>query len=171
MHSVGADRFRTILGHVPTGVVIVTGADEGGQPVGFTCGSFFSVSLDPPLVGFCVAKTSTSWPLMAGGARFCVNLLAEDQQDISSRFARKGGDKFGGLSWQYGPLSLPYLDRAVAWIWCETADVHEAGDHVIVVGAVSKMLLDPQSPMPLVFHRGGYSGVTEFAPARRSQAS
>ncbi|MEO3856474.1 flavin reductase family protein [Acrocarpospora sp. B8E8] len=97
-----AQRFRAVLGHVPTGVVVITGTDDAGAPHGFACGSFFSVSLEPPLVGFCVAKTSTSWPRIAGGARFCVNVLAEDQQDVSSRFAASGGDKFGGLRWHRG---------------------------------------------------------------------
>lgn len=171
MHTVDKDHFRSVLGHVPTGVVIVTGTDEDGGPVGFTCGSFFSVSLEPPLVGFCVGKSSRSWPRMAERGRFCVNVLTEGQHDVSNRFARSGGDKFDGLDWEFGPSSVPHLKSALAWVWCETHEVHDAGDHFIVVGATSKLLVDPRFPTPLVFHRSGYRALAESAATAPSYGS
>lgn len=171
MPRVDGHWYRTVLSHVPTAVVVVTGVDGAGDPVGFACGSFFSASLEPPLVGFCVATTSTSWTRMADSGGFCVNVLADDQEHVSSRFARSGGDKFTGMAWHRGASARPYLGRAVAWIDCTTAAVHEVGDHIIVVGSVSELLLNPQPPKPLVFHRGGYGSVTNVTPARHRRAS
>jgi 3-hydroxy-9,10-secoandrosta-1,3,5(10)-triene-9,17-dione monooxygenase reductase component len=159
--------FRAFLGHVPTAVVVVTGLDSGGQPVGFSCGSFFSVSLDPPLVGFCVAVTSTSWPRFTRDG-FCVNVLTEDQHLLSRRFAARGGEKFDGVAWQPGASGRPQLSRALAWIDCATADIHRAGDHMIVVGSVAQLSLNPSLPKPLVFHCGGYGTVGEPESARRA---
>lgn len=158
--------FRAVLGHVPTAVTVVTGLDATGQPVGFSCGSFFSVSLDPPLVGFCVALTSTSWPrFMRDG--FCVNVLTEDQHLLSGRFAASGGEKFDGAAWQPGVSGRPRLTRALAWIDCTTADIHRAGDHMIVIGSVAELSLNPSLPKPLVFHCGGYGTVGTPQPAAR----
>ncbi|TYB41258.1 flavin reductase family protein [Actinomadura chibensis] len=183
MHPVEERWFRQVLQHVPTAVVVISGVDGTGAPVGFACGSFFSVSLDPPLVGFCVARTSTTWPRMAEGGGFCANVLADDQEETSGRFARSGGDKFAGVEWHRGTSGRPYLDRAVAWVDCATTAVHEAGDHLIVVGTVAELLLHPREPRPLVFHRGGYGAVAETvstgemvstgepAPAQKRQAS
>jgi 3-hydroxy-9,10-secoandrosta-1,3,5(10)-triene-9,17-dione monooxygenase reductase component len=165
--SVDGQWFRAVLGHVPTAVVVVTGLDSGGQPVGFSCGSFFSVSLDPPLVGFCVAVTSTSWPRLTRGG-FCVNVLTEDQHLLSRRFAARGGEKFDGVAWQPGASGRPQLSRALAWIDCATADIHRAGDHMIVVGSVAQLSLNPSLPKPLVFHCGGYGTVGEPESARRA---
>jgi 3-hydroxy-9,10-secoandrosta-1,3,5(10)-triene-9,17-dione monooxygenase reductase component len=165
--SIDGEWFRAVLGNVPTAVVVVTGLDIDGQPVGFSCGSFFSVSLDPPLVGFCVAVTSTSWPRFTRDG-FCVNVLTEDQHLFSRRFAARGGEKFDGVAWQPGVLGRPRLARALAWIDCTTADIHRAGDHMIVIGSVAQLSLNPSLPKPLVFHRGGYGTVGEPEPARRA---
>jgi 3-hydroxy-9,10-secoandrosta-1,3,5(10)-triene-9,17-dione monooxygenase reductase component len=165
--SVDGQWFRAFLGHVPTAVVVVTGLDSGGQPVGFSCGSFFSVSLNPPLVGFCVAVTSTSWPRFTRDG-FCVNVLTEDQHLLSRRFAARGGEKFDGVAWQPGASGRPQLSRALAWIDCATADIHRAGDHMIVVGSVAQLSLNPSLPKPLVFHCGGYGTVGEPESARRA---
>ncbi len=152
--------FRAVLGHVPTAVTVVTGLDADGQPVGFSCGSFFSVSLDPPLVGFCVALTSTSWPRFVRNG-FCVNVLADDQRLLSRKFAASGSDKFAGVAWQPGTSGRPQLTKALAWIDCTTADIHRAGDHMIVIGSVEQLALNPSLPKPLVFHCGGYQTVVE----------
>lgn len=167
MTAVDTRWFRTVMGHVPTAVTVITGLDDADNPVGFACGSFFSVSLDPLLVGFCVARTSTSWPRMVADTGFCVNVLADDQADASSRFAHSGGDKFGGVPWSRGRSGLPCLDRAVGWIDCTTAAIHDAGDHLIVLGSVSGIRLNSRSSQPLIFHRGGYAGVADLASTRR----
>src|SRR6476619_3878226 len=94
-------RYRQVLGHFPTGVVVVTAVDDG-EPVGLAIGSFSSVSLDPPLVGFFPDRSSTSWPRIEKAGSFAVNILGEHQEDICRTFASKGGDKFAGIGWKPG---------------------------------------------------------------------
>ncbi len=94
----GTSEFRRVMGHFCTGIVIVT-AQIDGQPMGLTCQSFVSVSLDPPLVSFCPGHSSTSWPTMRETGKFCVNVLAADQQLLCEKFAASGGDKFKDVSW------------------------------------------------------------------------
>ena len=148
-------RFRQVLGHFPTGVCVVA-AHHDGNPVGMAIGSFFSISLDPPLVGFCAGKGSSTWPKLREAGRFCVTILGDDQEEISRRFASKELDKFAGLAWDNSPLGSPRLGGALAWIDCETKDVIDAGDHEIVVGAVHDLHVATEGH-PLVFFRGGYS--------------
>jgi flavin reductase (DIM6/NTAB) family NADH-FMN oxidoreductase RutF len=148
--------YRQVLGHFPTGVVIVTAmADDG--PAGLSVGSFMSVSLDPQLVAVLPAKTSTSWPKIAAASSFCINILAASQQELSRRFAVSGGDKFAGVPWHPAPSGAPVLDGALAWIDCEHERTVEAGDHLIVLGQVRVLDLDTsQSPEPLIFFQSGY---------------
>ncbi len=145
--------MRRVLGSFATGVTVVTG-DAGGQPVGFACQSFASVSLEPPLVLFCPAHTSKSWPLIQSSGRFCVNVLAEDQEDLCARFATTGADKFADLTWHETPWG-PSLDRVLSTVMCDIQDIHPAGDHDIVVGHVRELLLHREAP-PLVFYRGTF---------------
>jgi len=148
-----AAEMRRVLGSFATGVTVVTGMGVEG-PVGFSCQSFASVSLEPPLVLFCPAHTSRSWPLIRDSGRFCVNVLAEDQEDLCARFATTGADKFGGLTWhetEWGPS----LDNVLSTVMCDVRDVHEAGDHDIVVGHVRELVLHREVP-PLVFYRGTF---------------
>jgi len=147
--------FRTVLGHFASGVVVVTGMDDH-DPVGFTCQSFASLSLDPPLVSICPARTSTSWPRIAASGSFGVSVLAEAQESLARVFATSGGDKFTGIGWSPGRTGAPRLNDAVAWIDCEVDQVHDAGDHLIVVGRVDD--LEVGSGEPLVFYRGGFGG-------------
>jgi 3-hydroxy-9,10-secoandrosta-1,3,5(10)-triene-9,17-dione monooxygenase reductase component len=147
-------RMRQVLGHFPSGVTVVTGTTPEG-PVGFTCQSFSSLSLDPPLVLVLPGRSSSSWPRIEATGRFCVNVLAADQQELSVTFARSGGDKFGGVDWAPSGLGSPVLAGATAWIDCSLYAVHDGGDHLIVVGAVHD--LGAGEMPPLVFHRGGYA--------------
>jgi flavin reductase (DIM6/NTAB) family NADH-FMN oxidoreductase RutF len=148
--------YRRVLGHFPTGVVIVTAMSDGG-PAGLSVGSFMSVSLDPQLVAVLPAKSSTSWPKIAAASSFCINILAASQQDLSRRFAVSGGDKFAGVPWHPAPSGAPVLDGALAWIDCEHERTVEAGDHLIVLGQVRVLDIDTsQSPEPLIFFQGGY---------------
>ncbi len=147
-------RFRQVLGHFPTGVCVITGFHQE-QPVGLAIGSFFSISLDPPLVGFCAAKTSSTWPKLRDAGRWCINVLADDQEPVSRVFASKEADKFAGLGWDHSPLGSPRLAGALAWIDCELSVVHEAGDHDLAIGAVHDLQVERETG-PLVFFRGGY---------------
>lgn len=148
-------RFRQVLGHFPTGVCVVA-AMHDGAPVGMAIGSFFSISLDPPLVGFCAARTSSTWPKIHGAGRFCVSILGDHQEDVSRVFASKEADKFSGLGWDRSPLGSPRLTDSLGWIDCEIDTVHVAGDHDIAVGAVHDLAVADKTG-PLVFFRGGYA--------------
>jgi 3-hydroxy-9,10-secoandrosta-1,3,5(10)-triene-9,17-dione monooxygenase reductase component len=150
---VDSSTFRTVLGHFASGVVIVTGATAEG-PVGFTCQSFFSVSLDPPLVAVAPGRTSTSWPRIHETGRFCANVLTEDQEALGRSFAVSGGQKFTGVGWAPAPSGCPVLTGCLAWIDCTVAAVHDAGDHLLVLGRVEEM--GYSNGRPLLFYRGGF---------------
>lgn len=146
-------QMRQVLGSFATGVVVVTG-DDDGTPVGFTCQSFASVSLDPPLVLFCAAHTSLSWPRIRRSGRFAVNVLANDQQAVGISFAVSGADKFATVGWQPTPWG-PVLDGSLAAVLCTIEQVHAAGDHDIVVGRV-RHLTAYGGRGPLVFFQGRF---------------
>ncbi|HEV7712934.1 MAG TPA: flavin reductase family protein [Asanoa sp.] len=148
--------MREVLGHFPSGVTVVTGIDGGG-PAGFACQSFHALSLDPPLVCFCVGRSSTTWPRIRASGRFAVNILGAGHEQLSRTFARSGGDKFDGVDWSPSPLGSPLLDEAVAWVDCRIGAVYDGGDHEIVVGAVTA--LEAIGGEPLVFFRGEYRGL------------
>lgn len=147
-------RYRQVLGHFPTGVCVVAAFHED-RPVGMAIGSFFSISLDPPLVGFCAAKGSSTWPKLRDASKFCINILADDQEEVSRMFASKAADKFMGIGWDHSPLGSPRISGALAWVDCELSVVHEAGDHDIAVGLVHDLQVAREDG-PLVFFRGGY---------------
>ena len=149
-------RFRSILGRFATGVVAITAIDPATDtPTGLAANSFTSVSLDPPLVAFCVAHTSTTWPKLRSAERHCVNILSEPQAEVCLQLAAKGGDKFDGLDWSTSPSGSPVLDGALAWIECSVETEYAAGDHVIVVARVHHLDRHDDGD-PLVFYRGGY---------------
>ncbi|MFB6836751.1 flavin reductase family protein [Streptomyces sp. NPDC056361] len=147
--------FRRVLGHFASGVTIVTARDAEG-PAGFACQSFASLSLDPPLVAFMVARTSTTWPRIAGAGGFCVNVLGADQGGLCRSFAVSGADKFAGVEWEPAPVTgSPRLPGAPAWMDCVISAVHTGGDHLIVVGRVDA-LGAAEDGDPLLFHRGRF---------------
>ncbi|MGH3331631.1 MAG: 3-hydroxy-9,10-secoandrosta-1,3,5(10)-triene-9,17-dione monooxygenase reductase subunit, partial [Nocardioidaceae bacterium] len=150
-----ARKFRDVLGRFCTGVTVVTSM-SGGRPVGMTCQSFSSVSLDPPLVLFCPAKGSRAWPLIQRAGFFCVNLLSHDQLELSNGFAAKGADKFAGVSWRQSATGAPLLDGVLGWVDCTIYAVHEAGDHYVVIGRVMDLDVE-EAPHPLLFYRGQYA--------------
>jgi len=155
--------FRTVLGHFPTGVTIVT-AVSAGAPVGFTIGSFTSVSLDPPLVGFLPMKDSDTWVEIERSGSFCVNVLSREQSDLCWKFAKSGNEaeRFVGVAWHAAPTGSPIIDRAVAWIDCEIDHVYEMGDHYFVLGRVGALEADAdhdgEGPWPLLFFKGTLGG-------------
>jgi 3-hydroxy-9,10-secoandrosta-1,3,5(10)-triene-9,17-dione monooxygenase reductase component len=146
--------LRKVLGQFCTGVAVVT-AHDGHRALGFTCQSLTSVSLDPPYISFCPARTSTTWPLIRRSGAVCVNILAAEQRDICARFATRGGNKFAGVRWTRGANGAPVLDGALASVEAEIAFEHIAGDHTIVVAHVTSLGAD-DSREPLLFFRGGY---------------
>jgi 3-hydroxy-9,10-secoandrosta-1,3,5(10)-triene-9,17-dione monooxygenase reductase component len=156
-------QFRTVLGHFPTGVTVVTGMD-GDDPIGFTIGSFTSVSLDPPLVGFLPAKDSPTWETMARSGSFCVNVLSREQADLCWKFAKSDDsvDRFADTGWHAAPSGAPIIDRAVAWIDCAIEEAYEMGDHVFVLGRVTALEADAdhdgKGPFPLLFFKGTLGG-------------
>jgi flavin reductase (DIM6/NTAB) family NADH-FMN oxidoreductase RutF len=146
--------MRAVLGTFTSGVVVVSSMSDG--PLGFTCQSFASLSLDPPLISFSPARTSTTWPRIRELGRFCINVLAHDQAQLSDQFAGADSDRFAGVGWSASPLGSPVIDGVSAWIDCELASEYEGGDHTIVVGAVRALHSNPQRH-PLIFYRGHYA--------------
>jgi 3-hydroxy-9,10-secoandrosta-1,3,5(10)-triene-9,17-dione monooxygenase reductase component len=147
--------FRQVLGHFCTGVTIVTGLDASGSPAGLACQSFTSLSLDPPLVLICPGRNSTSWPLIERTGRFTVNVLAEDQEDVSVAFGSRTGAKFDAASWHVTETGAVVLNRVLAWVHCDITAAYDGGDHQIVVGSVRQMRI-LRDHGPLLFFRGGY---------------
>ncbi|EPH40507.1 putative Flavin-dependent monooxygenase, reductase subunit HsaB [Streptomyces aurantiacus JA 4570] len=166
---VGAAEFRRVLGHFASGVTVVTapaGPGEAG-PAGFACQSFASLSLDPPLVSFMVARTSTTWPRIARAGVFCVNILGADQGALCRAFAVSGADKFAGVAYDAAPVTgSPRLAGAPAWIDCAVQAVHTGGDHLIVVGRVEALgaVDEDAGTAPLLFHRGAFGDFTPRTP-------
>lgn len=151
--SVAAGRFREVFGHLPTGVTVVTAHGEDG-PVGMAANSVTSVSLDPPMLLLCPAKSSTTWPAIRAVGRFCVNVMAGHQAEVSRRFAERGVDRYQQVTFgahEAGPI----LDGALAWVACELRDEHDAGDHTIVVADVVALEISAEGD-PLIFFRGRY---------------
>jgi 3-hydroxy-9,10-secoandrosta-1,3,5(10)-triene-9,17-dione monooxygenase reductase component len=147
--------FRSVLGRFASGVTIVTSATRSGL-VGMTLQSFSALSLRPPLVMFAPAKTSRAWPLIHRTGHFTVNLLAADQEELSTNFAISQADKFAGVDWtpsaEHGD---PQLAGCIGWIDCKVHNVHAEGDHYIVVGRVLS-LIEGAAGEPLLFYRSGY---------------
>ncbi len=151
--------FRRVLGAFASGVTVITAPGEDGSgPAGFACQSFASLSLDPPLVAFMVARTSTTWPRIARAGVFCVNVLGADQGALCRGFAVSGADKFAGVEYDAAPVSgAPRLDGVAAWVDCAIHAVHTGGDHLIVVGRVTSLGSPVSAPAPLLFHQGRFT--------------
>jgi 3-hydroxy-9,10-secoandrosta-1,3,5(10)-triene-9,17-dione monooxygenase reductase component len=156
---VNPDTMRQVLGHYPSGVTVVTSCTETG-PVGFTCQSFHSLSLEPPMIVLLVSKASSSWPRIQLAGSFCVNILGESQASLCGKFAASGTAKFKGVSWTSSPTGSPMLDGCSAWVDCELSRQYDGGDHLIVTGNVHGMAYDPDIA-PLVFHRGAFRTLSD----------
>lgn len=162
--------FRQVLGSFATGVALICTIDGDGRPRGVAVNSLFSVSLDPPLVGFCIARDSSTLPAVRESGAFAVSVLAGDQAGLCRRFARPGVDRFAGVDWWSSPESAsPVVGGVLAWIDCRIAAVHPAGDHLILVGHVDAMGGTPTGDA-LVFTRGRLLAASELRdPARRRE--
>lgn len=156
--DINARALRDAFGAFLTGVTVVTTIDDAGLPIGFTANSFASVSLDPPLLLVCLAKTSRNYDTLTKAPGFAVNILAEGQKDVSNTFARPVEDRFASVRWQKGPFGAPVFADVAAWFDCAMHDVVDAGDHVILIGRVKGF--DNNGTAGLGYARGGY-----FTPA------
>ncbi|SKR08403.1 3-hydroxy-9,10-secoandrosta-1,3,5(10)-triene-9,17-dione monooxygenase reductase subunit [Mycobacteroides abscessus] len=156
--------FRNVLGQFCTGITIITTTHED-VPVGFACQSFAALSLEPPLVLFCPTKQSRSWAAIEASGKFCVNVLAEDQREVSARFGSREPDKFAGINWRPSGLGSLIINGSLAHIDCEVANVHDGGDHWVVFGSVKELSERAVIPSaesaarPLLFYRGQYTGI------------
>lgn len=151
--------YRDLLGGYVTGVVLVTALADG-MPVGVAVNSFTSVSLDPPLVAFCAAHSSATWPGIRDTGAFAVSILREDQEPISRVFARRGADRFADPAargtFDVAPSGIPVVRGSLGWLDCTIAALHDAGDHELVVARVTAMSR-PGAGSPLLYFRGGYA--------------
>ncbi len=145
--------FRRALGQFPTGVTIITTADKNGELVGVTANSFNSVSMEPALVLWSVAKTARSAEIFEQTEYFSVNILGKNQTELSNKFAKSGSDKFDNTAYTSGLGDAPLLDGCAANFQCKTWRCYDGGDHTIIIGEVMAYMQNP-SVMPLVFTRG-----------------
>ncbi|VWD64216.1 flavin reductase [Burkholderia lata] len=155
--------FREALGHYASGITVITSHTDG-EPIGFTCQSFYSVSMSPPLVSFSVMSSSGSYPRIRQAGRFAVNILSDEQVGISNQFARRGTDKWHGVEWHASPLGNPIIAGSLHWVDCEIHAEHAAGDHLIVIGEVKALnLQQAAAAQPLLYFKGQYRNIAEHA--------
>lgn len=159
-------KYRAVLGHFATGVTIITGI-FASRPIGFTIGSFTSVSLDPPLVGFLPMVASERWQEIRQTGAFCVNVLAADQAALCWNFSKiTVAEPFEGVDWRPAPgTGSPIVEGSVAWIDCTIDQVVEAGDHHFVMGLIQEFdhAEADADPAPLLFYKGKLGGYEQHA--------
>ncbi len=149
-----ARRFRNALGMFATGITVVTMRTPEGEPIGLTVNSFNSVSLDPPLVVWSLARDLPSRALFEACEYYAINVLADDQMALSARFASRAGDKFAGLDFEDGIAGVPLLRGCCARFECRNTVRHDGGDHVVFISEVASF--DREELAPLVYHAGAY---------------
>jgi flavin reductase (DIM6/NTAB) family NADH-FMN oxidoreductase RutF len=152
-----ADLFRALLRHQASTVTVVTA--PGTPPAGFTATSFTSVSLAPPLVSFCLARTSSSWPSVTRAGHVAVHLLSQRQRELARTFATRGIDRFAApTAWRVGPYGVPVLDGTLAALVCRVVDRVTAGDHAVVL-AEPLIAQHGDEDSPLLYHQGRYAAL------------
>lgn len=151
---------RQIFGALPTGVTAVTGLTAEGAPRGFVVGTFQSLSLDPPLVTFCVDKSSSTWPTLRSLGRFTANILSTEQLPVCRALARKGDEKFQGIDYEESLLGTPRISGATAWIDCDVISEVVAGDHFVIIGAIKAVTSG--SGEALLFRGGQFGEFTRW---------
>lgn len=165
-HPLGSAELRRALAQFATGVTVVTTRAEDGEPVGVTANSFASVSLDPPLMLWSLARSASSFAAFRAAQGFRVHVLAADQLEVAKRFATRGADKFTTGRWTSLDGRPPQLDGCVAWFECTTRSQHDEGDHVIFVGRIESM--GAPGGAPLIFHDSRYVTDLSEAPLPKS---
>lgn len=153
--GVSPQTLRDAMGCFATGVTVITTSGPTGEPLGFTANSFTSVSLDPPLVLFCIKRESANMAALQARNAFAVNVLHIGQQSVSSRFASKDADRFAGVDWERWEHDVPIILEALANFECSIHEVFEGGDHFVVIGQVRRVRFDPTRD-PLLFLQGKY---------------
>jgi 3-hydroxy-9,10-secoandrosta-1,3,5(10)-triene-9,17-dione monooxygenase reductase component len=152
---VSKDEFRSAMSRFASGVTIVTTATEAQQPIGLTVSSFASLSLEPPLVLVCIDKRASIHDQLIEGRYFAVNVLAEDQEILSRRFASRDADRFSGTGYAEGVTGAPILNDVLAAMECRIVHTYPGGDHTIIVGEVERATVNDGKP--LAYFRGGYA--------------
>ncbi|BCJ55324.1 flavin-dependent reductase [Actinoplanes sp. NBRC 14428] len=160
---VDADLFRTLLRRHAAAVVVITA--PGTPPAGFTATSFTSVSLDPPLVSFCLARTASAWPAVQAARTIAVHVLTREQEHVARTFAARGIDRFAAHgAWHPGPDGVPLLEGVLATLVCRVTQQVEAGDHTIVLATPSSGEHHADATVtPLVYHDGSYAHLKRTA--------
>jgi flavin reductase (DIM6/NTAB) family NADH-FMN oxidoreductase RutF len=157
--AIEPSRFREALGHYASGITVITSQIDG-ELLGFTCSSFYSVSISPPLVSFSVMSNSASYPRIRQAGRFAVNILSDEQVEISRQFARRGADKWQGVERLESPLGNPVIASSLHWLDCHIHAEHTAGDHLIVIGEVKALNLQKDATArPLLYYQGQYHNI------------
>jgi len=157
MPGVDPAQFRQLLGSFATGVTVVTTRDPGGRPIGMTASSVASVSLHPPLVLVSIDQANDMHPALAAAKRFVLNVLADDQEALSRRFAAEHPDRFDGIAYRESQHGLPVIEGVVASIECEKQATAPGGDHTVFFGLVTGGTASDRRP--LLYYRGGYTGL------------
>lgn len=155
--TLDAREFRDAMGCFATGITVVTARSKDGENVGCTANSFSSVSLDPPLVLWAIAKNANCYDAFIEAKHFAIHVLHEGQEDVSRLFATKDVDKFSALGWTEGRGGVPLLNDYSVRLECDTEHLYEGGDHIIIVGHVTEM--DNPDAEPLGFYRGKYARI------------
>lgn len=145
--GVDSTYYRRIFTHLPTAVVAITGITDEGEKLGMVVGTFQSLSLNPPLVMFCVDKSSSTWPRIRKLRTFTANLLADDQVGICRALSRRGPHKLDDVPHRPGPSGIPHIDDVLVWLDCTITAEVAVGDHFMVVGAVTDMTENAGSPL------------------------
>ncbi|HMG35689.1 MAG TPA: flavin reductase family protein [Blastocatellia bacterium] len=151
--AVDKDEFRNAMSRFASGVTVVTAVNEG-RPWGMTVSAFSSVSLEPPLVLVCIDKKASGHSCLAEGCNFAVNVLSEEQEHLSRRFATRDADRFSEVAYTVRDSGVPLIDEAIAKIECRVVQAYPGGDHTIVVGEV--VSTEVAEGKPLAYFRGGY---------------
>jgi flavin reductase (DIM6/NTAB) family NADH-FMN oxidoreductase RutF len=149
------DAFRAVLGRFASGVTVVTSVDAEGLDEGMTVSAFCSLSLDPPLVLFCVDRSASMYSSLATAPSFIVNILSESQEPLARRFSGPDPNRFDGIGYTRGVSGIAILDDMLGYLECKRIAVHEAGDHRIYVGEVE--VSHSREGRPLLYYRGGYA--------------
>ena len=158
--------LRDVLARFATGITVVTACGPDGQPFGLTVNSFAALSLDPPMVLWSLKRASPSLAAFTEARHWAVNILADDQADLSRRFATPGIDKFSGVACRPGEAGTPIIEGCLAWLQCRHAAHHAGGDHMILVGEVIDLAY--RDKRPLVFFGGRYMAAAGLEDGRPS---
>ncbi|WP_171056447.1 flavin reductase family protein [Paenibacillus sinopodophylli] len=152
-----AMEWRGTMGKFATGVTVITTIDEQGSPVGMTANAFTSLSLDPPMVLICVDNKSDTLAKLLASNKYCVNILADNQEEVSRKFARKGGpEKFEDAAYRLGESGVPVLEGCLVSVECQVKEAVQGGDHVVLLGEGLHIHQTESETQPLLFYRGKY---------------